>query len=49
MNYAQGHVCLLSAEELQNVPTMVNDYEPLFKLLVTFWKFRVSVLCSYLP
>lgn len=43
MNYAQGHVCLLSADDPRDVPTKVNDYEPLFALLVSFWKFRVSV------
>lgn len=49
MNYAQGHICLLSADEPRVVPTQVKDYEPLFALLVSFWKFRVSILwCSCL-
>lgn len=44
MNYAQGHVCLLSADDRRVIPTKVKDYEPLFAVLVSFWKFRVSIL-----
>lgn len=44
MHYVQGHVCLLSVDDPRDVPTKVGDYEPLFALLVSFWKFRVSIL-----
>lgn len=44
MVYARGYICLLSGDDVREIPSCVENVSTLLELLGVLWRFRVSLL-----